>query len=111
MKSLSNTSSFLNINSKITLIIIITLGGNFTISIIKCIFISIASVHKDLTLSEFKRIFYMEYIHRMWGRAIGLTFALPAGFFLLMKWVPKRVKPRLGFYAGIILFQVSTIRL
>ena len=48
----------------------------------------------------------MEYIHRMWGRAIGLTFALPAGFFLLKKWVPKHVKPRLGFYAGIILFQV-----
>ena len=42
----------------------------------------------------------------MWGRAIGLTFALPASFFLFKKWVPKHVKPRLGFYAGIILFQV-----
>ncbi|XP_003387082.1 PREDICTED: cytochrome c oxidase assembly protein COX15 homolog [Amphimedon queenslandica] len=62
-------------------------------------------VHKDITLADFKRIFYMEYIHRMWGRAIGLTFALPAGFFLLKKWVPKHVKPRLGFYAGVILFQ------
>ena len=39
----------------------------------------------------------MEYIHRMWGRAIGLTFALPASFFLFKKWVPKHVKPRLGF--------------
>ena len=48
----------------------------------------------------------MEYFHRMWGRAIGLTFAIPAVFFLYKKWVPHHVKPRLGIYAGIILFQV-----
>ena len=48
----------------------------------------------------------MEYFHRMWGRAIGLTFAIPAVFFLYKKWVPCHIKPCLGIYAGIILFQV-----
>ena len=51
----------------------------------------------------------MEYFHRMWGRAIGLTFAIPAAFFLIKKWVPQHVKPRLGIYAGIILFQVYVL--
>ena len=51
----------------------------------------------------------MEYFHRMWGRAIGLTFAIPAAFFLIKKWVPQHVKPRLGIYAGIILFQVYSM--
>lgn len=36
-----------------------------------------------MTLDEFKAIFWLEYIHRLWGRLIGLTFALPALYFLL----------------------------
>ena len=51
-------------------------------------------------------IFYMEYAHRMWGRAVGVVFAVPAVFFLYKKWVPKSLKPRLGIYAGLILCQV-----
>lgn len=34
-----------------------------------------------MTLEEFKTIFWMEYIHRMWGRAIGAVFLLPAAYF------------------------------
>lgn len=34
-----------------------------------------------MNLDEFKRIFWMEYIHRMWGRAIGAVFLLPAAYF------------------------------
>lgn len=29
--------------------------------------------HKDLTLNEFKFIFWMEYGHRMLGRIVGLS--------------------------------------
>ena len=29
-----------------------------------------------MTLAEFKTIFWWEYIHRLWGRLIGLVFAL-----------------------------------
>ncbi|KAH8290224.1 hypothetical protein KR054_001128 [Drosophila jambulina] len=35
----------------------------------------------NMTVDEFKFIFMMEYIHRMWGRAIGGFFLLPAAYF------------------------------
>ncbi|KDQ06249.1 hypothetical protein BOTBODRAFT_121748 [Botryobasidium botryosum FD-172 SS1] len=38
-----------------------------------------------ITLSEFKRIFYMEYTHRLLGRIIGLTFVVPLTYFVLRK--------------------------
>lgn len=35
-------------------------------------------VNFGMTLGEFKNIFWLEYIHRLWGRVIGVVFALPA---------------------------------
>lgn len=46
-------------------------------------------VNKNLTLEDFKRIWWMEYIHRMWGRLIGATFILPAIYF----WRKNMLKP------------------
>ena len=42
---------------------------------------------KNITMSifEFKKIFFWEYLHRVWGRLVGLTFLLPLLFFLI-KW-------------------------
>lgn len=34
-----------------------------------------------MTLDEFKTIFWWEYVHRLWGRLIGLAFALPLAWF------------------------------
>ncbi len=34
-------------------------------------------VNAGMTLSGFKGIFWLEYIHRVWGRLIGLVFFLP----------------------------------
>ena len=28
----------------------------------------------DMTLNQFKKIFFWEYLHRIWGRIIGITF-------------------------------------
>lgn len=35
-----------------------------------------------MTLAEFKTIFWWEYVHRLWGRLIGIAFALPFLWFL-----------------------------
>lgn len=35
-----------------------------------------------MTLEEFKGIFWLEYLHRLWGRVIGVAFALPFLVFL-----------------------------
>lgn len=40
------------------------------------------SVNSWMTLSDFKAIFFWEYIHRLWGRVIGLIFILPWLYFV-----------------------------
>jgi len=48
-----------------------------------------------MELAEFKTIFWWEYIHRLWGRLIGVVFAVPFVVFLLMKKVPRWLTPHL----------------
>lgn len=44
--------------------------------------------NSEMSLFEFKKIFFWEYLHRMWGRFIGLTFFLPMIYF----WVKGKFK-------------------
>lgn len=44
----------------------------------------------------------MEWIHRLWGRAIGITFVLPAIYFVARRRVSKSMMPRLAGIAGLI---------
>jgi len=39
----------------------------------------------EMSLEEFKSIFLWEYVHRMWGRLIGLAFIIPFLIFLFQK--------------------------
>lgn len=52
-------------------------------------------VNSDMTLSGFKGIFWLEYIHRLWGRTIGLVFAFPLAFFFMRKMVDAALARRL----------------
>lgn len=49
-----------------------------------------------MTLAEFKGIFWLEYLHRLWGRAIGVVFALPFLWFLVRGAVDRPLALRLG---------------
>ena len=62
-------------------------------------------LHQDFTLSDFKRIFYMEYIHRMWGRGVGLAFYIPAAIFWYRGWFSRGMKIRSVLWGGLILGQ------
>ena len=42
-------------------------------------------LNSDMTLNEFKVIFYWEYFHRILARMIGLLFLIPLIFFYLTK--------------------------
>ncbi|HET7816048.1 MAG TPA: COX15/CtaA family protein [Sphingomicrobium sp.] len=42
-----------------------------------------------MTLAEFKRIFFWEWLHRLIGRLIGLAFALPLVWFALRRAIPR----------------------
>lgn len=55
-----------------------------------------------MTLSEFKFIYFMEYGHRMWGRAIGAFFALPAAYFWARGRFSKPMKIRVLIFGALI---------
>ena len=59
----------------------------------------------DFTLSEFKSIFWWEYVHRMIGRFIGVVFLLPFIYFIIQCFIK-------GFSLSLISFMkwvLSTI--
>ncbi|HEY6954625.1 MAG TPA: COX15/CtaA family protein, partial [Flavisolibacter sp.] len=48
----------------------------------------------NFNLSDFKFIFFWEWFHRLWGRLIGVVFAIPFLVFLVQKrFRPEMVKP------------------
>lgn len=53
-------------------------------------------INRGFTIAEFKEIFWLEYIHRVWGRLIGLAFALPLAWFWLRGRLTPALKPRLA---------------
>ena len=52
-------------------------------------------VNRDMSLAQFKGIFWWEYFHRLLGRLIGLAFFLPLVFFMLTGKVERALTPRL----------------
>lgn len=51
-------------------------------------------LHSYFTLEDFKSIYFWEWLHRLWGRFIGVVFAIPFIIFLLQKRFSKEmVKP------------------
>ncbi len=59
----------------------------------------------NITLNEFKIIFYWEYFHRLMGRLIGLFFILPLLFFSLKKIFKKSLLIHLYFIFLLISLQ------
>jgi cytochrome c oxidase assembly protein subunit 15 len=53
-------------------------------------------VNTGMTLAEFKGIYWLEYLHRLWGRLIGVAFALPLLFFLVKGWIDRRLAWKLS---------------
>jgi len=56
----------------------------------------------DITMEQFKFIWYMEYGHRMWGRTIGAAFYIPAGIMWARGMFTPAIKKRVAF-AGVLL--------
>jgi heme a synthase len=46
-------------------------------------------LNAGMSLADFKYIFWWEYVHRLWGRLIGLAYALPLLWFLVRRRVPR----------------------
>ena len=62
-------------------------------------------LNPHMTLDEFKSIYYMEWAHRIWGRMVGISFVLPAAYFIARRKVSARMAVKIGGIAGLIGFQ------
>ncbi|MDQ7051730.1 MAG: COX15/CtaA family protein [candidate division KSB1 bacterium] len=59
----------------------------------------------DMTLSDFKFIYYMEWFHRLLGRIVGLLFAIPFFVYWARGWFQKNELPRFVAIGLLFMFQ------
>jgi heme a synthase len=52
-------------------------------------------INPGMTLEGFKAIFWLEYLHRLWGRLIGFVFLVPLLYFLIKGRITTALLPRL----------------
>lgn len=63
-------------------------------------------INQGMSIDEFKNIYLWEWVHRLWGRMIGLIYALPLVYFWARKKLPEHLKKPalvvlgLGFLQG-----------
>lgn len=62
-------------------------------------------VNKGFSLTDFKKIFWLEYIHRVLGRIIGLVLVLPFVYFAAKKALPKPLQKRMAFACVLVAAQ------
>ncbi|OCK79983.1 cytochrome c oxidase assembly protein [Lepidopterella palustris CBS 459.81] len=62
-------------------------------------------LNPNMTLPEFKQIFWMEWGHRLWGRVIGVTFVLPTIYFIARRRVSIPMAWKLVGICGLVGFQ------
>ncbi|SPO04940.1 probable COX15 - cytochrome oxidase assembly factor [Cephalotrichum gorgonifer] len=62
-------------------------------------------LNPNMTLEEFKKIYFMEWFHRVWGRVIGVTFVLPAIYFVARRRVSLPMAFNLAGISALIGFQ------
>jgi cytochrome c oxidase assembly protein subunit 15 len=59
------------------------------------------NLHQDMTIAEFKVIYFWEWFHRLWGRMMGLVFLFPFLFFAVKKWIPTWLYGRFAVMIGL----------
>ncbi|KAI6183399.1 Cox-15 [Aphelenchoides bicaudatus] len=60
------------------------------------------SSNEEMTLKDFKFIWTMEYLHRMWGRGIGLAFLIPCAYFWYRGRFNRQMKIRMSLATVLI---------
>jgi cytochrome c oxidase assembly protein subunit 15 len=55
-------------------------------------------VNDGFGLVGFKRIFWLEWVHRFWGRLIGVAFLAPMVWFWLTDRIDRRLAPKLALF-------------
>jgi len=58
-----------------------------------------------MTIDDFKSIYWLEYLHRLWGRLIGLVFFLPYVWIVIRGKIPFFLSIKLGGLFSLICLQ------
>lgn len=61
--------------------------------------------NRGMALDDFKRIYWMEHAHRVYGRLLGLVIIGPSVFFAARRWVSRPVGRVLFGLCGLVGFQ------
>lgn len=59
-------------------------------------------LNSHIDLDEFKFIFFMEWFHRLWGRAIGAVFIVPAVYLVASRRTSKHINKSLLVLTGLL---------
>ena len=62
-------------------------------------------VRPDMTMQEFRFIFFWEYLHRLLARAIGVVFLIPLAYFLVRGWLNRPL-----FLRSLVLFGLGALQ-
>ena len=54
-------------------------------------------INEGMSLSDFKFIYFWEYIHRFWARTMGFVFLIPFLFFWIRGYIDRTLARGLGF--------------
>mmetsp|Transcript_128688 Transcript_128688/g.223148 ORF Transcript_128688/g.223148 Transcript_128688/m.223148 type:complete len:488 (+) Transcript_128688:44-1507(+) len=58
-----------------------------------------------MDLQDFKHIYFVEWFHRMWGRTVGMLFAVPLAYFIARRILKARLALLLTGFLGLGLSQ------
>ena len=53
-------------------------------------------INAGMSLDAFKQIYFWEWLHRLWGRLIGIVYAVPLLFFWIRGMIPQGFHVKLG---------------
>ncbi len=53
-------------------------------------------INYDMTVEGFKSIFWLEYVHRLWGRLMGVVFIVPFAWFIAKGSIERPLILRIG---------------
>lgn len=53
-------------------------------------------VNSHMDIGDFKGIFWLEFLHRLLGRLIGLAFLVPFLYFAIRRYIPAKQYPKYG---------------
>jgi heme a synthase len=66
-----------------------------------------AKINEGMSLSDFKFIFFWEYIHRLWARWMGFVFLIPFLIFWKKGWLSPVLMKRLGIVVVLAILAAS----